>query len=425
MNQLYTWLAEEFSAAGLPDAAAHSLAFFLYETAFLSVVLVVGITFFSYIRIKFFSGGHAHALAGRSKPVVYAAMALLGIVSPFCSCSAIPAFIALSSMAIPTGALFVYLVTAPLVQETSFILLASEFGPIVALVYVAFGTTAGVLAGLLLSRSSDEKIFVDSVLATRGTSNAETFSADDVPKSCGCSCSSSSKKLDEVQSGSSQFSEVDSIFMQNWGGEKTSSCCSASSAAVEEAFKNFDAKASCSCSSSSAPKTKASCGCSSANSPGPGRACSCGSARTAAGGNESAAASAFREAFGIIRKTFKYILIGVALGSLIHGVVPSEWIEKLLGSENYVAPIYATLIGIPIYADDVALIPVAKSLIDSGAALGTSLSFVMASAVVSLPSFILLAGVLQKKMIAKLAALLTIMIIVIGYLFNFLSPILL
>lgn len=424
MNQLYTWLAEEFSAAGLPDAAAHSLAFFLYETAFLSVVLVAGITFFSYIRIKFFSGGHAHALAGRSKPVVYAAMALLGIVSPFCSCSAIPAFIALSSMAIPTGALFVYLVTAPLVQETSFILLASEFGPLVALVYVAFGTTAGVLAGLLLSRSSDEKIFVDSVLATRGTSKAETFSADDVPKPCGCSCSSSSKKLDDVQSGSSQFSEVDSIFMQSWGGEKTTSCCSASSAAVEDAFKKLDAPGSCSC-SSGASAANASCGCSAEKPPLASAGCSCGSVRTAVGGNESAAASAFREALGIIRKTFKYILIGVALGSLIHGVVPSEWIEKLLGSENYVAPIYATLIGIPIYADDVALIPVAKSLIDSGAALGTSLSFVMASAVVSLPSFILLAGVLQKKMIAKLAALLTIMIIVIGYLFNFLSPILL
>ena len=415
MNQLYTWLAEEFSAAGLPDAAAHSLAFFLYETAFLSVVLVVGITFFSYIRIKFFSGGHAHALAGRSKPVVYAAMALLGIVSPFCSCSAIPAFIALSSMAIPTGALFVYLVTAPLVQETSFILLVSEFGPLVALVYVAFGTAAGVLAGLLLSRSSDEDIFVESVLATRGTSKAESFNADDVPKSCACSCSSSSK-ASQPHAGGSEFNEVDSIFMQSWGGEKTSSCCSASSAAVEDAFKNFEANASRSRSSSSALKTKAS---------ESGEGCSCGSARTAAGGNESAAARAFREAVGIIRKTFKYILIGVALGSVIHGVVPNEWIEKLLGSENYVAPVYAALIGIPIYADDVALIPVAKSLIDSGAALGTSLSFVMASAVVSLPSFILLAGVLQKKMIAKLAALLTIMIIVIGYLFNFLSPILL
>lgn len=423
MNQLYTWLAEEFSAAGLPDAAAHSLAFFLYETAFLSVVLVAGITFFSYIRIKFFSGGHAHALAGRSKPVVYAAMALLGIVSPFCSCSAIPAFIALSSMAIPTGALFVYLVTAPLVQETSFILLVSEFGPLVAFVYVAFGTAAGVLAGLLLSRSSDEDIFVESVLATRGTSKAESFNADDVPKACSCSCSSSSK-APQPHAGGSEFSEVDSIFMQSWGGEKAGSCCIATSSSVEDAFKKLDAQTiTCSCSSSTAPKANAECGCSSGRILQPAAACSCGSVLRSA--DESHLAAAFREAAGIIRKTFKYILIGVALGSLIHGVVPNEWIEKLLGSENYVAPIYAALIGIPIYADDVALIPVAKSLIDSGAALGTSLSFVMASAVVSLPSFILLAGVLQKKVIAKLAVVLTIMIIVIGYLFNFLEPILL
>ncbi len=102
--------------------------------------------------------------------------------------------------------------------------------------------------------------------------------------------------------------------------------------------------------------------------------------------------------------------------------MPEAFIQKILGSGNVVAPVLATLAGIPVYADDVALIPIAKALVDAGATLGTALAFVMAAAVVSIPSFIMLGSVLKKVTLVKLVIFLIVAIIGIGYLFNFLQP---
>ncbi|ANV97333.1 hypothetical protein BBW65_00180 [Helicobacter enhydrae] len=365
MESLYQFLGNLFLQIGLPISLANGLAFFLYEVFFLSIVLLVGLTFFTFVRIRFLDEKLAHSLNRKPKIIAYGSMALLGIVSPFCSCSAIPAFISLSALNVPTGALFVYLIVAPLVQETSMILLFTQFGLWVTLIYIIQGVIAGVITGLILSRASDKQLFTPTLLSQRHrtTSALHHYSTD-----------------------------TESKMKQTFGfsispNPQSSACYDA---------QNIVQFSHC-----------------------------CDSAKSDNNPKKNLFYQSATEAIGILKKTYKYILIGVALGALIHGAIPKEWIATPLGTSNYIAPIIATLIGIPIYSDDVALIPVAKSLLDSGAALGTALSFVMASSVVSIPSFILLGSVLQKRVIIKLAMILAVTIIIIGYVFNFLQPIIL
>lgn len=527
MQFLYSWLESAFLNLGLSPRFADSLAFFFSDLVFLCFVLIIGITFFTYVRKKFLENHLANKLDGKPKFIIYTVMALLGIVSPFCSCSAIPAFIALSALTIPTGALFVYLIVAPLVQETSMILLISQFGIPVTLVYIIQGVFAGVVTGLILARTPDELLFTDNVLSQRiraqkerkanqdanseyschnaqsedhtasqaamiiaGSNQLKTCAcsakkstvvqdsklhakakepiiniSDDIEKSqdrveasfslynnvvvkqgqglkltglkptvvrCGCSatkieseagCCCSSHKEESKSNPSLNLSGFRPVNTQNSCGCSETKVESESSCYCSSHNKEEDKGSSCGCSSSKS-QTKSSCGCGSSSFDNSKSANKGGCCCSSVPKSDSLLVTSFYEAYGILRKTFKYIVIGLAFGALIHGVIPQEWIETLLGVDNYIAPIYATLIGIPIYADDVALIPIAKSLLESGAALGTSLSFVMASAVVSLPSFVLLSSVLQKRIIIKLAFILTVIIMLIGYVFNILQPIL-
>ena len=78
------------------------------------------------------------------------------------------------------------------------------------------------------------------------------------------------------------------------------------------------------------------------------------------------------------RKVFPYILVGVAIGAVIHNWIPQTWIETVLGSRNPLGVVLATLVGVPMYADIFGTIPVAEALLYKGAQLGTILSFMMA-----------------------------------------------
>lgn len=121
------------------------------------------------------------------------------------------------------------------------------------------------------------------------------------------------------------------------------------------------------------------------------------------------------------KKVFPYILIGVGLGAMIHNWIPETWIEKILGSENPFGVIFATLVGVPMYADIFGTIPVAEALLAKGAQLGTILSFMMAVTTLSLPSIIMLKKAIKPKLLGVFITICTVGIIVVGYLFNALS----
>ena len=124
------------------------------------------------------------------------------------------------------------------------------------------------------------------------------------------------------------------------------------------------------------------------------------------------------QVIGTIKKVAPYIFVGVGIGAFIHNVIPQEWVEMVLGSDNPFAVIMATLVGVPMYADIFGTIPIAESLLFKGAGLGTILSFMMAVTTLSLPSMIMLKKVVKPQLLVTFIAICTLGIIIVGYFFN-------
>lgn len=123
----------------------------------------------------------------------------------------------------------------------------------------------------------------------------------------------------------------------------------------------------------------------------------------------------------IIRKVWLYVLIGVGIGAAIHNWIPQSIVEKVVGADNPFAVVLATAIGIPMYADIFGTIPIAEALFAKGVGIGTVLSFMMAVTALSLPSMILLSKVVKPKLLGIFITIVAIGILIIGYLFNAIS----
>jgi uncharacterized membrane protein YraQ (UPF0718 family) len=119
-----------------------------------------------------------------------------------------------------------------------------------------------------------------------------------------------------------------------------------------------------------------------------------------------------------VKKVAPYIFVGVGIGAVIHNLIPEAWIQSILGSNNPFSVILATLVGVPMYADIFGTIPVAESLFAKGAGLGTILSFMMAVTALSLPSMIMLRKAVKPKLLGVFVGIVTVGIMIIGYLFN-------
>lgn len=126
-----------------------------------------------------------------------------------------------------------------------------------------------------------------------------------------------------------------------------------------------------------------------------------------------------------VKKVSIYIFVGVAIGSVIHNVIPEHWIQSILGDHNFYSVPLATVVGVPMYADIFGTIPVAESLLLKGAGLGTVLSFMMAVTTLSLPSMIMLSKAVKRKLMIVFVAIVTVGIISVGFMFNIFSFLLL
>lgn len=120
----------------------------------------------------------------------------------------------------------------------------------------------------------------------------------------------------------------------------------------------------------------------------------------------------------IFRKIWWYVLIGVGIGALIHGYVPSDTIVQVAGPDNPFAPLVAVLAGIPMYSNAAGVMPLIEVLTAKGMALGTALSFMMAITALSLPEAMILKRILHLRLIALFFGIVGLGIICIGYLFN-------
>ena len=140
-----------------------SLNFFIYDSIKILILLFVIIFFVSYLRSYVSLEKMKKFLTKRFPIVGNILAALFGIVTPFCSCSAIPLFIGFVESGVPLGATFSYLISAPMVNEVAVIMLFGLFGLPIALLYVVSGVTIAVVVGFMMGKMNLEYLVEDYV----------------------------------------------------------------------------------------------------------------------------------------------------------------------------------------------------------------------------------------------------------------------
>lgn len=312
MKWLNVFLSEQLENFGLDISTkiGGSIHFFVYDVIKITILLCVLIFVMSFIQ-SYFPPERSRRILGNFKGVKANILgALLGALTPFCSCSSIPIFIGFTRAGLPLGMTFSFLISSPMINPGSLVLLMSIFGAKIAFSYVIIGIIYAVLSGITIEKLHLEKYIEDIVYTQNVNSDSPDLLLND--------------------------------------------------------------------------RLKISC----------------------------------EEVSWTFKKVFPYILIGVGIGALIHNWIPEEFIQKILGSNNSLGVLLATVVGIPIYADIFGTIPIAEALLSKGAVLGTIISFMMAVTDLSLPSLIMLRKVLKPKLLATFIFICTIGIIIVGYIFN-------
>jgi hypothetical protein len=159
--------AAEALVAALPlDRASHlggALQFFFYDTPKV-LMLLTGVVFVMGMVNSYFTPERTRAmLAGKTEGVANVMAASLGIVTPFCSCSAVPLFIGFVQAGVPLGVTFSFLISAPMVNEVALTLLFGMFGWKVALLYLSLGLSVAIVAGWIIGRLKMEAYLEDWV----------------------------------------------------------------------------------------------------------------------------------------------------------------------------------------------------------------------------------------------------------------------
>jgi len=130
------------------------------------------------------------------------------------------------------------------------------------------------------------------------------------------------------------------------------------------------------------------------------------------------------ETASVLRQIWAWVLLGVAAGAAIHNYVPQETVHSVMREAGWLSVPAATLLGVPMYGSCAAIVPVAVALFQKGIPLGTALAFMMAMAALSAPEAIMLRRAMRLPLIAIFFAVTSVAIMAIGYLFNWLQPIL-
>ncbi len=128
----------------------------------------------------------------------------------------------------------------------------------------------------------------------------------------------------------------------------------------------------------------------------------------------------WQDGMNITKSIFPYVVLGVGIGAIIHGFVPATLIEKYLSVKTWWTVPVATLMGVPLYANSVSIIPVIEALIGKGIPLGTALAFMTATVTLSIPEALILKKAMKLPLLLTFFGITTVGIMLIGYLFNFL-----
>jgi uncharacterized membrane protein YraQ (UPF0718 family) len=124
------------------------------------------------------------------------------------------------------------------------------------------------------------------------------------------------------------------------------------------------------------------------------------------------------EVVKILKGIIPYVLIGIAIGGLMHGYIPEGFFEKYMDKDNLFAVPIATILAVPMYSNASGILPIVQVLVAKGIPLGTAIAFMMGVVGLSLPEAVLLKKVMTFKLIAIFFGIVTLCIIISGYLFN-------
>ncbi len=166
------WFA--FDLLGLQPGThlGDAVAFFVYDVPKVLLLLLGIVTLVTFARSYFPAERVRAALAGRGALTGTVAAAGFGVITPFCSCSAVPLFIGFVEAGIPMGVTFAFLISSPMVNEVALVLLWGLFGPGIALLYMAAGLSVAIVGGLVLGRLPIERWIEPWVLEIRSGGGA-------------------------------------------------------------------------------------------------------------------------------------------------------------------------------------------------------------------------------------------------------------
>ncbi|HOJ16246.1 MAG TPA: permease [Caldisericia bacterium] len=307
------WLSFDVFKLKQGSHLGEAIYFFLYDTPKVFLLLILVVFGVGIIRSFFTPERTRKLLQGRKEFIGNIIAAGLGIVTPFCTCSAVPLFIGFVEVGIPLGVTFSFLISAPMINEVALVLLFGLFGWKVAVLYLITGLLIAIISGIIIGRMKLEHEVEDWVYEIRSNGGDAEISN-----------MTWSDRIDFA---------VDSV-------------------------KN------------------------------------------------------------IVGNVWLYIIIGLAIGAIIHGYVPENLLAGIMGKKAWWSVPLAVVIGVPMYSNAAGIIPIVQALLEKGASLGTVLAFMMAVIGLSLPETIILRKVLKPKLIAIFISIVATGILIIGYLFN-------
>lgn len=156
-NMFADWLVEDVFGLSITSKFRGALHFFIYDTLKILFLLSVMVFAISFVRSYFPPEKVKRWISGKKKGVASVLAALLGVLSPFCSCSTVPLFIGFVEAGIPLGVTFTFLISSPIVNEVSLVMLFSIFGWKIAVLYVLFGVLLAIIAGWVIGKLKLEK----------------------------------------------------------------------------------------------------------------------------------------------------------------------------------------------------------------------------------------------------------------------------
>ncbi len=304
----YSWLNLEPG-----NHLTEAVHFFIEDTTKIFFLLVTIIFVVAMIRSFFPPERTRRFLAGKNLFVAHVLAAALGVVTPFCSCSACPLFIGFVEAGIPLGVTFSFLISSPMVNEVALILLFGLFGWEIAAIYLGTGLLVAIVAGIIIGRLNMERFVADYVW--------------------------------EIRMGEAEIPDM------TWKERMDYS-----KGYVKE----------------------------------------------------------------ILAKIWLYVLGGIAVGALVHGYVPQDFLLRYAGPSNPLAVPVAVILGVPLYSNAAGVIPIVEALMSKGLPLGTTLAFMMAVTALSFPEMVILSQVLKKQLIMTFVGIVSMSIIIVGYIFNML-----